>query len=250
MFQTFFTLQQKTHSRHRWKFRMYTHCISDDEKFMHHVMESSGPSVFLFAYYPQQFIQLTKCRLKQLLSLNMNLVIFLDGPAQPGKENELLRRMKQKRIKIENFFNSMKPGEAFFNEYRKRWDTFSLPLLKQLYYEVLVRVAEENSGLVVKRLPGEADLEVAKCCKLENHFAVVGGDSDYFIYDIPGYIPVDKIQFKEDTVICDFFSPKSIAQKFTEMIKENYKVKRPITVKVMRIFHKYNPVSYYQIFLV
>jgi hypothetical protein len=70
--------------------------------------------------------------------------------------------------------------------------------------------------------PYEADPFIARLsqCRKDNkleYFAVISNDSDFFVYNTPGYIPLDEIRFIESPVgeieiICRKFTAASIAQ--------------------------------------
>lgn len=69
--------------------------------------------------------------------------------------------------------------------------------------------------------PYEADPFIARLsqCRKDNkleYFAVISNDSDFFVYNTPGYIPLDEIRFVaaptgEIEIICRKFTATSIA---------------------------------------
>lgn len=70
--------------------------------------------------------------------------------------------------------------------------------------------------------PYEADPFIAKLAQSRKdekfeYFAVISNDSDFFVYNTPGYIPIDEIRFvasqmDEIEIVCRKFTVKKIAQ--------------------------------------
>lgn len=85
----------------------------------------------------------------------------------------------------------------------------------------MTQVLQSFDNITMHMSPYEADPYIAKLAQRRKdgkyeYFAVISNDSDFFVYNTPGYIPVDEIQFEKRKdgkveIICRRFTATRIA---------------------------------------
>lgn len=65
-------------------------------------------------------------------------------------------------------------------------------------------------------------MEAARICAQNNFFAVLSNDSDYLVFDIPGYMPLEK--FSETTAIGLFIQRQDFSYTLSSHVRNALKV--------------------------
>jgi hypothetical protein len=216
--------------------------VLDGGSFLHYMMAQCGPSFYLYGFDPTSFIQETTNFLDTLIKkLNIRLIVLLDGVSSSGKESSLHGRHSRRRKAISKIYqeqNMKLKLSCAFDTQSLKYHTFGIPLAKQVFAQCLNTYRDnlDNDDMLrVIQLVDEADVEVAKCCICEQFFGVMGSDSDYFIFNVPNYIPFFSLRFIEDTVYGKVYQPSAIAKHLSSvpLFSDAISIQRPIDQKTL-----------------
>lgn len=169
------------------------------------------------------------------MQFKAKLVFFLDGCTPINKELEVVKRLRRKRVMINDYFSKLqdlntnnnsnndvadhvaknntveKVGkQVFFDEKLNEYNTITVPFIKHLFLELLREKQSSSQHIKICRHLFEADNELAQYCsnsgsgskRAKENVIVIAQDSDYFIYDsvlkyVPMYSLLKETQFSK-----------------------------------------------------
>jgi hypothetical protein len=214
--------------------------VVDGGSFLHYALKQAGPASYIYGYNQQLLIDELDRLCTIFQTLGIRIVIFLDGMSEPGKEAELLQRENRKRKMIETLCDGGAVQDIFVNR-TGEYETMSLSLTKYLYATFLnQRAAQSNGLIVVHQMEYEADLEVARFCSKEQHYAVLANDTDYFIFDIPAYIPMSSLEITNNNVTAVRYNKYDFSKSYSAQVEQllheyPHLIKRQLNHKVSTI---------------
>ncbi|ORX53777.1 hypothetical protein BCR36DRAFT_348675 [Piromyces finnis] len=149
-----------------------------------------------FVFDNISFFKLLKEYLFQLLSINNLEKIFFvfDGMDTDIKKNTNLGRADKRVKSIKKFYNKIVTSNKKKNGFLKPEKVCATPLLKIAYAQYLFDAKYYLKKLDVRLSLFEADSDIAYLAKKYNGY-VISNDSDFYIYDIPGYINIESLRF-------------------------------------------------------
>ncbi|ORX42553.1 hypothetical protein BCR36DRAFT_362308 [Piromyces finnis] len=148
-----------------------------------------------FVFDNISFFKLLKKYLFQLLAINNLEKIFFvfDGMDTDIKKNTNLGRADKRVKSIKKFYNKIVSNKKK-NGFLKPEKICATPLLKVAYAQLLFDAKDYLKKLDVRFSLFEADSDIAYLAKKYNGY-VISNDSDFYIYDIPGYINIESLIF-------------------------------------------------------
>ena len=135
----------------------------------------------------------------QLRAGGVSLHIVMDGVLEHTKLQTRLERRLKRAEDMKRLHTLLSvPSNATNNSNHLINDTsYDFIPIPDLAIECFTQCAH-RSGFVVSRSEGENDDQLAVLAKAEGAAAILGLDTDYFIFDGPGYIPLDTIEFDDN----------------------------------------------------
>ncbi|ORX75771.1 hypothetical protein BCR32DRAFT_296678 [Anaeromyces robustus] len=153
-----------------------------------------------FVFDNLEFFKLLQKYLLYLLAIdNLGKLIFVfDGMDTLMKIDTNINRAKERVKSIKNFYKKIihfdsKLKRAFF----KPSKVCAVPIIRIAYAQYLFDASEFYEKLEVKLSLFEADSDIANLANKYNGY-VISSDSDFYIYDVPGYISIDSIRFPKN----------------------------------------------------
>jgi len=153
---------------------------------------------FIFDYI--FFFKLLQKYIFQLLAINNleRLVFVYDGIDTEIKIETNIKhttdRAKSMKDLYKKIIESSKQSKRGFFKPRK---PCPVPLLKMAYVRYLFDLAKHNKKFEIKLSLFEADADIAALAIKYNGY-VISNDSDFYIYDVPGYINIESIVFPKN----------------------------------------------------
>ncbi|MEQ2263483.1 hypothetical protein XENORESO_008302 [Xenotaenia resolanae] len=115
---------------------------------------------------------------------NITALVVLDGGSEPGKEETVEARLKDKLQKAKRMSESS----------ARLWDNILPPLVKDLFIQILQELQIE-----MEQCFGEADLTAVLRAN-ERRCPVLSNDSDFYIFDVKeGLLSIDAFQWQRGT---------------------------------------------------
>jgi len=137
------------------------------------------------------------CRLISIKNLGKLYFVF-DGMDTSMKLETLIERASDRVSSLNVYYQKiMSPNNRDSDRYFKPSSLCSTPLIRMTYAQFLFDASKYFPQLKVKFSYLEADAYLAKLASQYNGY-VISNDSDFYIYDIPGYVKLDTLKFKEN----------------------------------------------------
>lgn len=180
--------------------------VCDGNGLMYYLYRSSK----LDWVHQGQYQEFSEYIVKFILNLRKNFIelhIFFDGLQQELKNSTALQRRNREVEDVKRVINVKGKG---FTE---------MLIIPYLAKEVLIESLKKLNVLLFQS-PFEADVEISSYCKKNHYFGVLGRDSDFYIFDVPTYVPFHSLFWdKDDILFAKLFSPSQIAQNFNITIE-------------------------------
>eukprot|EP01128_Nolandella_sp_AFSM9_P003352 TRINITY_DN1434_c0_g2_i1.p1 TRINITY_DN1434_c0_g2~~TRINITY_DN1434_c0_g2_i1.p1 ORF type:complete len:276 (-),score=44.86 TRINITY_DN1434_c0_g2_i1:251-1078(-) len=134
-----------------------------------------------------------------------DLMIIFDGPTEIAKLPETRKRVKDNITFLRKHLRTkLAPQDDHSSRSLHQRQLIScLKRFDERYPEVSIEIVVAN---------GEADRYIASVCRLRNAFAVLGQDSDFFIFQVP-YIPLSSLHFGPHQTYFHIYSPDVIEKQ-------------------------------------
>ncbi|KAL6635521.1 PIN domain-like protein [Neocallimastix sp. 'constans'] len=152
---------------------------------------------FIFDLF--SLIKLLQKYLYQLLAINNleKLVIIFDGMDTRMKLKTILERANDRVKAIKWYYNSILSSKDSKKRYFKTKKICPHPLIRETFTQYLFDAEQHFDKLEVRFSSFEADADIANIANRYNGY-VISNDSDFFIYNVPGYICLDSIEFMKN----------------------------------------------------
>ncbi|ORX80719.1 PIN domain-like protein [Anaeromyces robustus] len=190
------------------KASMKTNKLSKDNNSLKLIVDANAFFYYLgyklnwFNFDMLNFFNILQKYLHQLLAIdNLEKLIFVfDGMDTNMKMGTILSRFEDRIKGIKEFYDriitSSKPSKYRYFVPKK---IFPTPLVRIAYSQYLIDAAKHYKKLEVKFSLLEADATIANLAIKINAY-VISKDSDFYIYNVPGYINLESLKFpKKDS---------------------------------------------------
>jgi hypothetical protein len=153
-----------------------------------------------FIYDNKDLLDLMKKHLHYLLSIkNLKDLIFVFDGINPTLKAETEEERRQNKISSMNeFFNEVTtPGGNWLNQVNNPRTLSPSPLVQMIFIQFLVDISKIYKNIRTEFCIFEADAYIAELSKRYNGYAI-SNDSDFYIYNTPGYINISSLEFPKD----------------------------------------------------
>ncbi|ORX79244.1 PIN domain-like protein [Anaeromyces robustus] len=181
--------------------------IIDANAFFYHL----GNQLNWFNFDNLAFLKHLEMFLNRLISIdNLGEIFFVfDGMDTDMKLETIIKRSNERIASVGKFYHKIISSKKIKEHHLKYSLICATPLIRIIYAHYLLDMAKITEKVKVKFSYLEADAFIAKLVQ-EHDGYVISNDSDFYIYDIPGYIKLDTLHFHitKDSLFfkCDLYT--------------------------------------------
>lgn len=133
--------------------------------------------------------------LQYFINNNLNVSVIFDGIPPEEKLKTIMERRRTKSIKVKKWWKKLYDKTVFFN-YTEEIPINYPCLIRRIFVDVL-----RNLNIKIIHSRGENDDEIVSRIQNKEYDLVIAKDTDFLIYDIPIYVPINYISIEKNKMI-------------------------------------------------